>query len=182
MSYILSVLFLALLFSGFGYIWATSGSHLADLYCCYLATLIVMFPSENGGSRVQTGSALCGCKKVDAIEAYLNEKSLKLEEQVYAGRHVVVVKEELIHATASSEVVRRCLAQMKSADYHVRLHVTVLRGFVFAVLSVFCFLSRFNAFCSFCYATFQRSRDLLWARGAHAKLARLAGVNMESRS
>ncbi|XP_040070267.1 uncharacterized protein LOC120843103 [Ixodes scapularis] len=63
----------------------------------------------------------CGFRRIDEIAEYFKEKSLKLGEQLYAGRHVFGVKEEVLHSTAPSEVVGKCLAQMKSAVYNVRL-------------------------------------------------------------
>lgn len=72
----------------------------------------------------------CGFRRIDEIAEYFKEKSLKLGEQLYAGRHVFGVKEEVLHSTAPSEVVGKCLAQMKSAVYNVRLQVSVPPGSV----------------------------------------------------
>ncbi|KAG0433921.1 hypothetical protein HPB47_019477 [Ixodes persulcatus] len=65
----------------------------------------------------------CSFKKIDTIEIYFKKKSLKLETQLYASRHVFGVK-EVIHVSSPSEVVGKCVAQMKSAVYDVRLQLS----------------------------------------------------------
>lgn len=75
----------------------------------------------------------CGFKKIDAIEIYFKKKSLKLGTQLYASRHVFGVK-EVIHVSSPSEVVGKCVAQMKSAVYDVRLQVSLPRAYCFRLI------------------------------------------------
>ncbi|XP_077527638.1 uncharacterized protein LOC144179570 isoform X2 [Haemaphysalis longicornis] len=66
----------------------------------------------------------CGFSKIQSPEKYFKGSCFRRGIKLYASNHVYGVKEEILSETAPSEIVARCIPQMKSTcDYDVRLEM-----------------------------------------------------------
>lgn len=65
----------------------------------------------------------CGYGKIANVEEYFKRSSLARAIDLYAANHVYCVREEVSSADAPSEIFGKCIAQMKSVEYDVRLEV-----------------------------------------------------------
>lgn len=68
----------------------------------------------------------CGFHRINNVDSYFKKSCLSIGRKLYASGHVYGVKEELLSATGPSDIVGRCIAQMKSVGYEVRLQVRFL--------------------------------------------------------
>lgn len=68
----------------------------------------------------------CGFKKIESPEEYFKKSCFRRGIKLSASNHVYGVKEEILSDTAPSEIVAKCVPQMKSCDYDVRLEVSDL--------------------------------------------------------
>ncbi|XP_077548710.1 uncharacterized protein LOC144162075 isoform X1 [Haemaphysalis longicornis] len=67
----------------------------------------------------------CGFSKIQSPEKYFKGSCFRRGIKLYASNHVYGVKEEILSETAPSEIVARCIPQMKSTcDYDVRLELS----------------------------------------------------------
>ncbi|XP_077559727.1 uncharacterized protein LOC144174753 [Haemaphysalis longicornis] len=67
----------------------------------------------------------CGFSKIQSPEKYFEGSCFRRGIKLYASNHVYGVKEEILSETAPSEIVARCIPQMKSTcDYDVRLELS----------------------------------------------------------
>lgn len=65
----------------------------------------------------------CGFLKIENIDGYFKKSCLRMGARLYYSRHVYAVREESVNARGPSDIVGKCVAQMKSVDYDVRLEV-----------------------------------------------------------
>ncbi|XP_077507608.1 uncharacterized protein LOC144118577 [Amblyomma americanum] len=65
----------------------------------------------------------CGFKKIENVDAYFKTSSLVRGRHLYDSNHVYAVREEIVASAAPSEVIGKCAAQMKTAEYEVRLQL-----------------------------------------------------------
>ncbi|XP_077558163.1 uncharacterized protein LOC144173757 isoform X2 [Haemaphysalis longicornis] len=73
-----------------------------------------------------SGSCVLYCcfSKIQSPEKYFKGSCFRRGIKLYASNHVYGVKEEILSETAPSEIVARCIPQMKSTcDYDVRLEM-----------------------------------------------------------
>ncbi|XP_075543636.1 uncharacterized protein LOC142578107 [Dermacentor variabilis] len=63
----------------------------------------------------------CGFRRIENIDEYFKRCSILRGSNLYAGNHVYGVREEISCAAGPSDIFGKCIAQMKSADYDVRL-------------------------------------------------------------
>ncbi|XP_072145716.1 uncharacterized protein [Dermacentor andersoni] len=66
----------------------------------------------------------CGFRRINNVDSYFKKSCLSLGRKLYASGHVYGVKEELLSATGPSDIVGKCIAEMKSVDYKVRLQLS----------------------------------------------------------
>ncbi|XP_075736438.1 uncharacterized protein LOC142776498 [Rhipicephalus microplus] len=65
----------------------------------------------------------CGFRRIENVDDYFKRNSLRRGIDFYASNHVYGVKEEIISANGPADVIGKCVAQMKSLDYDVRLQL-----------------------------------------------------------
>lgn len=68
----------------------------------------------------------CGYRRISNVQEYFKRSSLLRGGDLYAANHVYCVREELDSAVGPSEILGKCVAQMKSVEYEVRLEVSKL--------------------------------------------------------
>lgn len=68
----------------------------------------------------------CGFKKIENVDAYFKTSCLVRGRHLYDSNHVYAVREEIVASAAPSEVIGKCAAQMKTAEYEVRLQVNLI--------------------------------------------------------
>lgn len=66
----------------------------------------------------------CGFKSIGNIDTFFKKKSVKRGRKLFAANHVYGVREELASAAGPSDVLGKCVAQMKGVDYDVRLEIS----------------------------------------------------------
>ncbi|KAH7937142.1 hypothetical protein HPB49_008133 [Dermacentor silvarum] len=62
-------------------------------------------------------------ERINDVDRYFKKSCLSLGRKLYESGHACGVKEELLSATGPSDIVGKCIAQMKFVDYEVRLQV-----------------------------------------------------------
>lgn len=80
--------------------------------------------ASSSGQRV----LYCGFKGISNIDTFFKKKSVKRGRKLFAANHVYGVREELASAVGPSDVLGKCVAQMKGVDYDVRLEVSNING------------------------------------------------------
>ncbi|XP_037566563.1 uncharacterized protein LOC119446248 [Dermacentor silvarum] len=66
----------------------------------------------------------CGYRRISNVQEYFKRSSLLRGGDLYAANHVYCVREELDSAVGPSEILGKCVAQMKSVEYEVRLELS----------------------------------------------------------
>lgn len=67
-------------------------------------------------------------KALAILTRFSKKKSVKRGRKLFAANHVYGVREELASASGPSDVLGKCVAQMKCVDYDVRLEVSDING------------------------------------------------------
>lgn len=65
-----------------------------------------------------------GFRRINNVDSYFKKSCLSIGRKLYASGHVYGVKWELLSATRPSDIVGKCIAQMKSVGYEVRLQAS----------------------------------------------------------